>query len=203
MGWSACMGLIQRVTNRNRTINKSQKFCRISRFIQLILLPSITLINPFDAKALDFYRYLSVENEKTLEFVRMIYYVIEDTPQCKRDESLLGYVLPMQDLYVICTKRIVRSSITNIDASNLINETVTHENVHALQLCTPNDILGYSIPEHIVEKVSKIDGYRDLDKDSLQMEYEAFYLELFPEVVMKEAENIDDNFCYNQHFKYQ
>ena len=157
---------------------------------------------PLNANALDFIDYLSSENEKTLEFVARNYYIIEDTPYCKREKDLLGYVLPMEDLYVICTKRIIRSSGTFTEARDLINETVTHENVHALQYCTPDNILGYDIPDHIIDEVDSMDGYKNSDPDTLQAEYEAFLLEDFPSIVRQESEEIDVKFCYNQFFKY-
>ena len=200
------MGCFQRLTNQikimNGAFNKSNNIYQLSKFLHIILLPTLSLISPLNANALDFFKYLNSENEKTIEFVGRNYYIIEDTPYCKNEENLLGYVLPLQDLYVICTKRIVRSSTTRVEASNLINETVTHENVHALQLCTPNDILGYDIPDHIVDKVNSMNSYKDLEPDIIQQEYEAFHLEHFPNIVRQESEEIDESFCYNQYLKY-
>ena len=200
------MGCFQKLTHQikimNDAFNKSNNIYQLSKFLHIILLPTLSLIGPLNANALDFFKYLNSENEKTIEFVGRNYYIIEDTPYCKNEENLLGYVLPLQDLYVICTKRIVRSSTTRVEASNLINETVTHENVHALQMCTPNDILGYDIPDHIVDKVNSMDGYKDLETDIIQQEYEAFHLEHFPNIVRQESEEIDESFCYNQYLKY-
>ena len=140
--------------------------------------------------AQNFTYYTSKVNDETLLMVRNYYKVVDDAPYCKQEE-IWGFVRPdgYNSVYSICTQSIVNwSNWEGLDPTPCINETVTHENVHAIQFCAPAPyLLGYRVTREAIERVHDGAVYQGKPAESLRLEYEAFTLEDYPHTVRNES----------------
>ena len=91
------------------------------------------------------------------------------------------------NILAICTKRIFNSTlISKDDLIKLINQTVTHEIVHAVQACIRGgSLIGYKPTEQSIKIVKKL--YKRQPNHILLEEYEAWTLENFPLATFNEV----------------
>ena len=139
----------------------------------------------------NFSEYTSKVNDDALKVVRKYYKVVDDAPYCKM-ANIWGFVRPdgYNSVYSICTQSIVNwSNRYRVKPAPYINETVTHENVHAIQFCNPPEfLLGYDVTDEAIKRVHQAEVYKGRPIESLKLEYEAFTLEDYPKTVKEEAD---------------
>ena len=114
-----------------------------------------------------YYRYTDQVGSKIMELVdnskNKIYIPKENTPYCKSEDGLYGYVNPSTGVVGICTNSILRWGETLEEDRTFINETIRHEAVHVAQFCE----YPSSYPLGVSRK--KLEGYPEnqvLPKDS-------------------------------------
>ena len=150
----------------------------------------LTVLSASAGFAQSFTYYTSEVNDLALEMVRNYYKVVDDAPYCKQ-EDIWGFVRPdgYNSVYSICTQSIINwSNWQRVNPAPYINETVTHENVHAIQFCAPPEyLLGYKVTREAMEEVHGGAVYQGRPSESLKLEYEAFTLEDYPETVRMES----------------
>lgn len=135
---------------------------------------------------MEFFLYLTpVGRELITNIMLKNYNVRENAPICKQ-QTLLG-LLSGPD-FVICTNNIKNRKSP---VSFYVNETVTHEAVHAIQACKkgPIGIKGIQLSH---EKLNNVAGSLISYKSSPVYEVESYYLEDKPEEVLK----LMKKFCF-------
>ena len=166
------------------------KYMRINRL--LIWLLAILFPVPALSSQYSFYPYTSKLADQTIKLLEQStatkWKILENTPYCKKNREVFGYVpfsdftYGMQNIVGICTFRIISE-----DSKDGIDRVIFHEAVHASQFCHPSDwVLGIPashIPDSIKSWVQNGSLYSNNTEESNQSEYEAYYLEDYPEEV--------------------
>lgn len=159
----------------------------------------ISLVFAFGASAFgaEYYQYASGQADNVLDLVKtskvLRYKLIENTPYCRKTPGLYGYVQypdPVRygaaGTYGICSRRIIQEG-----SQSQFNRVVFHESVHAAQGCHPRAwLLGIpqaSIPQDLKAWVRQSPLYQGNNEESNKAEYEAYYLEDFPDRVTSEV----------------
>ena len=161
-----------------------------------------------DYKNFIYYEYLDISGGQIIDLVdrskKVIFYPRENTPNCKSDNTMLGYVNSaykdtdgyFKSNIVICTNRIIGYSNNWNEISYRINETLHHEAFHAAQLCkSPPKFSSFGLNNGIFDKWIRdlvFDYYGELPYEDKLQEMEAFYVEHKPEIVSSYLED----FCY-------
>ena len=139
--------------------------------------------------AQSFKSFTNLPNQESLKIINANFNVIENDSFCK-EEPIYGYLWIKGDnnnILSICTKRIFNSAeFSKDDPIKLLNQTITHEIVHAIQACLPGaSLIGYKPTNESIKIVNQ--SYKRKPKNVLLEEYEAWTLENFPLATFNEV----------------
>jgi len=129
---------------------------------------------------MDFLLFLTPVNKAIVnDLIKAKFHFIENAPICSVNERYFGF-LHKDKRFIVCTRNIL---VTEEKPKFWINQTITHEAVHAAQNCKGKS-LGYRTEDMPLsyKKVQFLMASTSVSKE-FHKEHEAYYLEDSPQLV--------------------
>lgn len=132
---------------------------------------------------MEFLLYLSPLGKELLYNILLAKFNVRENIELCQNKSVQGFVSYPSKKFVICTENIKNKSI---NVSKDVLKTLTHESVHAIQICKNNDIIRIAnAPLLNQEKYYRLRMSLNVaNNNSYDKEYEAYLLEDYPQKVL-------------------